>query len=148
VLPREPFIFNFPSWDDLLVSVRGHLISTYAAEARARLAADYAIPWTVIENECVPFVDYVVALGELHESVFHGPSANQTAGKERAADALIAEMLTMCIAAGSCRSVTAEMAAPLLFSVLHATADGIARTGHREARIEVLLQLLRSWLRA
>lgn len=38
--------------------------------------------------------------------------------------------------------------APLLFSVLHATADGIARDGGRKERIGILLNLLRAWLRA
>jgi AcrR family transcriptional regulator len=145
---KGTFYLYFTSWDDLLVAVRDYLISTYAAKVRARLGVDSAMPWTIIENECVLFVDYVVALGDLHEAVFHGPSANQPAGKQRSADVLIAKMLTMGIAAGSCRPVAVEMAAPLLFSVLHATADGIARTGDREARIESLLQLLRSWLRA
>ena len=145
---KGTFYLYFPSWDDLLVAVRNHLISTYAAEVRARLAAASGIPWSAIEDECVRFVDYVVGLGDLHEAVFHGPRAKQPISKERSAEALIAEMLRMGIAAGSCRPLAAPTAAPLVFAVLHATADRIARSGDRKARLDTLLQLLRAWLRA
>ena len=144
---KGTFYLYFPSWDDLLVAVRDHLISDYAAEVQSRLAAGRAMSWETIESECARFVDYVVGLGDLHEAIFHNPSATLPEVKGSSAEAIISEMLTMGAATGSCRAVAAGMAAPLLFSVLHATADGIARTGEREERIEVLLQLLRAWLR-
>ncbi|MBN1946706.1 MAG: TetR/AcrR family transcriptional regulator [Bradymonadales bacterium] len=144
---KGTFYLYFPSWDDLLVAVRDRLIFTYAEAVRARFAAVPGMPWSAIEEECLRFVDYVVGLGDLHEAVFHGPSARQLIGKERLAEGFIAEMLTMGIAAGSCCPVVAHAAAPLLFSVLHATADSILLRGDREERIEALLQLLRAWLR-
>lgn len=144
---KGTFYLYFPSWDDLLVAVRDHLISTYAAEVHQRLAADTGMSWMTIENECVRFVDFIVDLGDLHEAIFHGPSAKQPIGKERSADGLIAEMLMAGIISGASRPVAADLAASLLFSVLHTTADSIARNGEREAKIETLLQLLRAWLR-
>jgi AcrR family transcriptional regulator len=145
---KGTFYLYFTSWNDLLVAVREHLVSTYAAEVRARLAAAPALRWAAIEKECVRFVDFVVGLGELHEAIFHGPIADQPIRAGSSAAALIAEMLEAAVAAGACRPVAADLAAPLLFSALHATADGIARSGGRKRRLETLLELLRAWLRA
>ena len=145
---KGTFYLYFSSWNDLLVAVRDHLVSTYAAQVRSRFEAATALRWTVIENECVRFIDFIVVLGDLHEAVFHGASMECPTSKERSADRLIAEMITRGIAAGACRPVSAELAAPLLFSVLHATADSIARNGNRKAKLDTVLELLRAWLRA
>jgi AcrR family transcriptional regulator len=145
---KGTFYLYFASWNDLLVAVRDHLVSTYAADVRARLAAAPAMRWAAIESECVRLVEYVVGLGDLHEAIFHGTIADQPISPGSSADTLIAEMLKAGIAAGACRPVAADFAAPLLFSVLHATADGIARSGGRKRRLETLLELLRAWLRA
>jgi AcrR family transcriptional regulator len=145
---KGTFYLYFPSWDDLLVAVRDRLVSAYAAGVRARLVAVPGMPWSAIEDECVRFVNYVVALDELHEAIFHGLNAKQPMSQDRPAEVLVAEMLARGIAAGTCRSVVTHAAAPLLFAVLHATADSIARSGDREERIEALVQLLRAWLRA
>jgi AcrR family transcriptional regulator len=145
---KGTFYLYFSSWNDLLVAVRDHLISTYSAGVRSRLAAASAMRWAVLEAECVRFVDFVVGLGELHEAVFHGPNMEHPIDGERSAGALIAEMIAAGTAVGACRPVAAELAAPLLFSVLHATADSIAQDGGREAKLDTVLDLLRAWLRA
>lgn len=145
---KGTFYLYFASWNDLLAALREHLVASYAAEVRAKLADLSAMKWSDIESECVRFVDFVVGLGDLHEAIFHGPGIEHPVNKERSADALIAEMINAGIAAGTCRPVAAELAAPLLFSVLHATADAIARTGGREVKLDTLLGLLRAWLRA
>ena len=146
---KGTFYLYFPSWNDLLVAVRDHILSTYGAEVGARMAA--ATPskwWQAMESECVRFVDFVLELGDLHQAIFHGPIADQLADASDATQALIAQLLRAGAAAGACRPVDADAAAPLLFSVLHTTVDEIARSGGREQRIELMLELLRAWLRA
>ena len=93
------------------------------------------------------FVDFVLELGDLHRAIFHGPVADRPIDAEHSAEVLIARLLTAGVAAGACRPVDIDAAAPLLFSVLHTTADEIARSGGRERRIESMLDLLRAWLR-
>jgi AcrR family transcriptional regulator len=146
---KGTFYLYFPSWDDLLVAVRDHLLSTYGSGAEARLAATPGSEWwKTIESESVRFVYYVLELGDLHRAIFHGPIADRPVDAALSAEALIARLLHTGIAAGACRPVDVDAAAPLLFSVLHTTADEIARSGAREQRIESMLDLLRAWLRA
>lgn len=146
---KGTFYLYFASWNDLLIAVREHLLSTYASEVRARFAA--AAPsdqWPAFENECVRFVDFIIELGDLHKAVFHGPIEDQPINETYSADTLIAGLLSAWIATGVCRPVDVDAAAPLVFAVMHTTADGIALTGDREKRLESMLDLLRAWLRA
>jgi AcrR family transcriptional regulator len=146
---KGTFYLYFSSWEDLLLAVRDQILSTYASEVDARLAA--ARPpewWGTIESECVRFVDFVLELGDLHRAVFHGPVADRAIEAEHSAETLIARLLRAAIAAGICRPVDVDAAASLLFSILHTTADEVARSGRREQRVESMLDLLRAWLRA
>jgi len=145
---KGTFYRYFPSWEDLLLALREHLLSTYASDFRARFAGlSPSNWWAELESECVWFVDFVVGLGSLHYTIFHGPIADHPIDAEHSATTLITEMLKAGIAAGACRPVDVDVASVLLFAVLHATADGIAHFGDRERRVEVMLDLLRGWLR-
>lgn len=145
---KGTFYRYFASWEDLLVAVRGYLLSTYVAEMHAKFeAAARSDWWAAFESECVRFVDFVVGLGALHKAIFHGPIADRPIEDELSSGTVIAVMLGKGIQAGACRSVDVDIAAPLLFSVLHATADGIAQSGDRERRIDSMLEMLRAWLR-
>jgi AcrR family transcriptional regulator len=146
---KGTFYLYFSSWNDLLAAVRDHLASTYASGVDGRLLA--ATPsewWETMESECVRAVDFILELGDLHKAVFHGPISDRPIDAAHSAEALIARLLDAAIAAGACRTVDVDAAAPLIFSVLHRTADEIAQSGNREQRIEALLDLLRAWLRA
>jgi AcrR family transcriptional regulator len=146
---KGTFYLYFSSWDDLLVAVREQILSSYGSEAATRLAA--AVPsewWAAVESECVRFVDFVLELGDLHHAVFHGPVADRPIDADYSAEALIARLLSVGVEAGVCRPVDVDAVAPLLFTVLHKTADEIARSRDRERRIESMLDLLRTWLRA
>jgi AcrR family transcriptional regulator len=146
---KGTFYIYFPSWNDLLVAVRDHLVSTYASGVDGRLVA--ATPsewWRTMESECVRVVDFILELGDLHKAVFHGPISDRPIDAALSAEAFIARALEAGVAAGACRPVDVDAAAPLLFSVLHTTADEIARAGGREGRIESMLELVRAWLRA
>ena len=102
--------------------------------------------WSDFENECIHFVDYVTGLGKLHEAVFHIPQPEHPIAKEHSADTLIAEMISEGMTNGVCRQVNATLAAPLLFSALHTTAEHILRHGGRNSRLNALRDMLRSWL--
>jgi AcrR family transcriptional regulator len=145
---KGTFYLYFSSWEELLIAVRHRLLSTYGSEVGARLAATAPSEWwKTIEIECVRFVDFVLELGDLHQAIFHGPVADRPIDAEHSAEALIARLLNAGVAAGACRPVDVDAATPLLFSVLHTTADEIARSGDRERRIDSVLDLLRAWLR-
>ena len=146
---KGTFYLYFVSWEDLLFEVRAHLVTNYVTEMRSRFTdAARSDCWAAFENECLFFVDYIVELGDLHRAVFHGPIADKPMDSSMSSAAIIAWMLGMGIDAGVCRPVQIEIAAPLVFSVLHAAADGIADFGDRKRRIDCLMDLLRRWLRA
>jgi hypothetical protein len=85
-------------------------------------------------------------LGSLHKAIFHGPATEHPVEAEHLADGLISRLLRQGIALGACRPLDADMAAPLVFALLHVTADATVRSGKREERLEMLIALLRAWL--
>ena len=98
---KGTFYRYFPSWEDLLLALREHLLSTYASDFRARFAGlSPSNWWAELESECVWFVDFVVGLGSLHYTIFHGPIADHPIDAEHSATTLITEMLKAGIAAG------------------------------------------------
>lgn len=145
---KGTFYLYFSSWDDLLVKVRAHLLSQYISEMRTRFAAEARSDWwAAFENECVRFVAFIEELGELHEAVFHGPIADRPIDNAISSEAIIAGMLRTGIESGECRPVEINVAARLLFAVLHTTVDCIIKTGERDRYLCALFDLLRAWLR-
>lgn len=145
---KGTFYLYFSSWDDLLVKVRAHLLSQYISEMRTRFAAEARSDWwAAFENECVRFVAFIEELGELHEAVFHGPIADRSIDNAISSETIIAGMLRTGIESGECRPVEINVAARLLFAVLHTTVDCIIKTGERDRYLCTMFDLLRAWLR-
>lgn len=145
---KGTFYLYFSSWDDLLVKVRAHLLSQYISEMRTRFAAEARSDWwAAFENECVRFVAFIEELGELHEAVFHGPIADRPIDNAISSETIIAGMLRTGIESGECRPVEINVAARLLFAVLHTTVDCIIKTGERDRYLYTMFDLLRAWLR-
>lgn len=144
---KGTFYLYFSSWNDFLAGVRDHIVTTYTAELHRRF--DAAAPsdwWSAFENECLRLVDFIVELGDLHKAIFHGPSVDRTIDASMSSETVLSTMLTAGIQPGACRPVDADTAAPLLFSILHTTADRIVQTGDRERCINSMLDLLHTWL--
>lgn len=145
---KGTFYLYFSSWDDLLVKVRAHLLSQYISEMRTRFSAEARSDWwAAFENECVRFVAFIEELGELHEAVFHGPIADRSIDNAISSETIIAGMLRTGIESGECRPVEINVAARLLFAVLHTTVDCIIKTGERDRYLYTMFDLLRAWLR-
>jgi AcrR family transcriptional regulator len=146
---KGTFYVYFPSWEDLLVQVRAHILSKYVAETRKRFAAGGSSDWwDAFEGECIHFIDFVVGLGDLHKAIFHGPIADRPLDPAASSETLVSWMIRKGIKSGACRRVQVDAAAELLFAVLHTTADNIAEKGNRERHVNAMFDLLRAWLRA
>lgn len=145
---KGTFYLYFPSWNHLLAAVRDHMVSNYGAQIRERFAPLHtpAQWWTAFEEECVRFVDFIVEMGDLHKAIFHNPELEEYNPPGCSAEQIIAELLRQAFSLEACRSIDPGLAAPLLFSLLHTTADGISRFGDRKARVETLLELVHAWL--
>lgn len=145
---KGTFYVYFSSWNDLLVAVRDHILAAYTEELLDRFASagTAAHWWTALEEECERFVDFHLELGTLHQAIFHGSASEEPLEYERTDDRVISRLLRQGMALGACRPIDADIAAPLVFALLHATADSVSRAGNREARLETLLAALRAWL--
>lgn len=145
---KGTFYVYFSSWNDLLVAARDHILSTYTEEVLDRFAAagTAAHWWTILEEECARFVDFHLELGTIHQAIFHGSASEDLVEHERSDERVISRLLRQGMALGACRPLDADIAAPLVFAVLHATADSISRSGDRGGRLDMLLAMLRAWL--
>jgi AcrR family transcriptional regulator len=140
---KGTFYLYFPSWDDLLVAVRDHILDEYAAVIRTQLADPRCVDWwALLDAECVRFVDFIIELGGLHDAIFHGPITYRPIDDARSATRLVAELLRAGIAAGAFAPVDIEPSAQLFFSALHTTADAIARGGDHDRFLQALRRLL------
>lgn len=144
---KGTFYLYFPSWDDMLVAVRDHLLDDYAVGIRSRMADTNRAEWlALLDQECVHFIDFITKQWSLHEAVFHGPIAGRPIDDERSATRLISELLRAGIEAGAFASVDIEPSSRLIFSALHGAADAIRQGGDRDRFIRSLRQLLHHWL--
>jgi AcrR family transcriptional regulator len=122
------FYRYFPTWDDLLLAVRDHVLDSYREDlARRYTDAGRLDWWTAADDEIDRFLDFQLSLGGLHQAIFHGPAAQaQPTEEHRSAVSMLAWFLAAGISAGAFASVDVEVAAPLIFDLLHGAADAIA----------------------
>jgi AcrR family transcriptional regulator len=145
---KGTFYLYFSSWNELLAAVRDHVLASYTSELLDRFASVQTASewWTALEEECVRFVDFHVELGTLHQAILHGTKSEYPLGPDHSDERIISGLLRQGVTLGACRPLDTKLAAPLVFSLLHTTADEVSRSGNREACLETLLALLRAWL--
>ena len=144
---KGTFYLYFSSWEDMLAAVREHILTTYVAETRKRFQCESFLDWwPAFVNECATFITFYENLGELHKAIFHGTIAERPIPPALSSEAIIGWMLEKGIKTGACRNVDVDVAARLVFSVMHTTADNIARTEERERHLDPMLEMLHSWL--
>jgi AcrR family transcriptional regulator len=142
------FYRYFPTWDDLLIAVRDHLVESYGDELRERFAARETIDWwDALDDESDRFIAFQLGLGGLHEAVFHGAAGEmQPTRSGVSAVSLIAALLTAGIADGAFAAVDVDSTAVLVFHVLHGAADAVAvgadPTAMREAAQRMIKRTL------
>jgi AcrR family transcriptional regulator len=142
------FYRYFTTFDDLLVAVRDHLLDRYRTEVEARMAARTSIDWwAVVDEEVDAFLRFQADLAGLHEAVFHSPAAQaQPISRQRAADALIAQLLYAGLRDGAFAPVDVEPTAVLLFHVLHGAADNIAAGAEHDRTANAARRIIRRTL--
>jgi AcrR family transcriptional regulator len=121
------FYRYFPTWDDLLLAVRDHLVEEYGNEVRERMAALDPIDWpAVLDTEIGLFIDFQLGLGGLHDAVFHGPaSRTRRIDDGKSAVSFLAGFITAGIADGAFAAVDVDSTATLLFHAIHGAANEI-----------------------
>jgi AcrR family transcriptional regulator len=144
---KGTFYLYFSSWEDMLEAVRERILSNYVTEMKNRFVCQTPADWwTAFENECMAFIRFREDLGELHEAIFHGAIAERPVHSALSPGTLVGWMLRKGIKIGACRNVDVEVAAELVFSVMHTMGDNIMMTGECERYIQTTLELFHFWL--
>jgi AcrR family transcriptional regulator len=137
------FYRYFASWEDLLLAVRDRILASYGDELARRYVHDPTDWWAALDDEIERFVDFQLALGGLHQAIFHGPAS---VGREirvgPSATSMVALFLVAGIDAGAFAPLDVEATAPLLFDVLHGAADSIAVGMDRERVLAAVRQIV------
>jgi AcrR family transcriptional regulator len=122
------FYRYFPTWDDLLIAIRDHVLDAYRADLVRRYDMWSSVDWwTALDEEIQRFVDFQMDLGGLHDVIFHGPAAtSRPADVHRSAAFTVGLFLNAGIAQGAFRAVDVDVTAPLLFDLLHGAADAVS----------------------
>jgi AcrR family transcriptional regulator len=138
------FYRYFPTWDDLLMAVRDHLLDSYRADLVQRYAGPSTVDWwAALDDEIRRFIDFQLGLGGLHRAIFHGPAAvTRPIETHRSAASTLAWFLAAGIADGAFAPVDVDATAPLLFDLLHSTADAIASGLGRDRGMAATLHIV------
>ena len=143
---KGTFFLYFPTWDDLLETIRDRLVSEFDATRPRPTEVGGAIDWLdLVTRQASAFVDFTLSRRGLGEVVFHSDFAQRRPQGDHAAVRLAA-----AIRAGqeakAFGPVDPEPTARLLFATIHEAADAIAGGAPREAMLTALHTLLRRTL--
>lgn len=147
---KGTFYLYFPTWDDLLDTIRQRIFEAFDRAHPMPDTANVAVDWSVLLEElAVAFVDATVEMGGMHDAIFHSDFAQRRAIP--AADHPV-NRLTGLIRAGqraeTFAAVDPEPTARLLFAVIHETADAVAEGQDRQRALAAMRRMLRQSLEA
>lgn len=145
-IAKGTFFLYFPTWDDLLETVRDRVIAEFNAAYPLPAGLDGFVDWPgLMEWLACAFIDFSLSRRGLGEAIFHSDFAE----RRPLADNRISQLTTMIRTgqeAGAFGSVDPEPTARLLFAAVHAAADAIAGGADREPMLAALKSLLRRTL--
>ncbi|WP_293381000.1 TetR/AcrR family transcriptional regulator [Phenylobacterium sp. SCN 70-31] len=145
-IAKGTFFLYFPTWDDLLETVRGRLVSEFDVTHPLPTEVESPVDWPgLVDAQAIAFIDFTLSRRGFGEAIFHSDFAE----RRPLADNGIARIAAIIRAGQEAKSfgpVDPDATARLLFAATHETADTIAAGAGREAAIAALLNLLRRTL--
>jgi AcrR family transcriptional regulator len=140
---KGTFFLYFPTWDDLLASVRQRLVSEFDAANPLPTEVEGPVDWPrLVESQAVAFIDFTLSRRGAGEAVFHSDFAER---RPLADNAIL--RLSAVIRAGQEAAafgpVDPEPTARLMFAAIHEAADAVAGGADRAAILAALQSLLR-----
>jgi len=143
---KGTFFHYFPTWDDLLETIRDRLVSEF--DAAHPLPSEVAGPvdWpTVIDQQAAAFVDFAAARQGIGQVLFHSDFAERRPAGDHAIVRLAA-----VIRAGqegdAFGPVDPEPTARLLYAAIDEAARAVAGGAERDPMVAALQTLLRRTL--
>lgn len=143
---KGTFFLYFPTWDDLLETVRQRLVSEFDTAYPLPTEAEGPIDWPgLVESQAAAFIDFKLARQGFGDAVFHSDFAE----RRPLADSGILRLSAVIRAGQEVQAfgpVDPEPTARLLFAVIHEAADAVAGGADRAAILAALNSLLRRTL--
>ena len=140
---KGTFFLYFPTWDDLLETVRERLVSTFDAAHPPPTELDGPIDWpSLVEAQAAAFIDYTLARRTIGEVIFHSEFAQRRPLADNGVQRLSA-VIRAGQAAGAFGPVDPQPTARLMFAAIHEAADAVAEGADRTAVVAALQRLLR-----
>jgi AcrR family transcriptional regulator len=143
---KGTFFLYFPTWDDLLETVRQRLVSAFDATHPLPTEIDGPIDWPgLVESQAAAFIDWTLSRQGFGEAVFHSDFAE----RRPLADNGILRISAVIRAgqeAGAFGAVDPDPTARLLFAAIHESAEAVAGGADHAAILAALNSLLRRTL--
>ncbi|MDB5470607.1 MAG: hypothetical protein JWR84_2167 [Caulobacter sp.] len=140
---KGTFFLYFPTWDDLLESIRDRLVSEFSTNYPLPTEVDGPVNWpALVEWLACAFIDFTLSRRGLGEAIFHSDFAERRPLADNGATQLAA-IIRAGQEAAAFGAVDPDPTARLLFAATHEAADAIADGADREAVLAALRSLLR-----
>lgn len=144
---KGTFYAYFPSWVDMLATIRDRLLDDCYAPLSLAMADGGDVDWWgLLEGQCERVVDLAVEFARHHTLIFHSPLPGRSVEASRTGLAVLAEFIEAGTAAGAFRPTDTEVAATLLFAAIHTTADAVLEGGNRARWMAGWAALARGYL--
>lgn len=143
---KGTFFLYFPTWDDLLETLRDRLIARFDTHHPLPSEVAGPIDWpALVDRQAAAFVDHALAHQGLGEVLFHSDFAKRRPQADHAA-VRFAAAIRAGQEARAFGPVDPEPTARLLFAAIHEAADAVAGGADRAAILAALRHLLRRTL--
>lgn len=144
---KGTFFLYFPTWDDLLETIRDRLVSEFAASYPLPTEVDGSpVDWpALVDWLATAFIDFTLPRRGLGEAIFHSDFAERRPLVDDGGTQLAA-IIRAGQEAQAFGPVDPDPTARLLFAAIHEAADAIAEGADREAMLAALRELLKRTL--
>jgi AcrR family transcriptional regulator len=144
---KGTFYVHFRSWEEMLATVREHLVEECSVPFRDALASRKEVDWWgVLEQQCASFIDMALEFGDHHGLIFHSSLPEVSAERPGVGIELLAAGIAQGVADGCFDAVDTDAAAVMLYGAVHAVADAVLAGGERERWIGACIQLAHKYL--
>lgn len=143
---KGTFFLYFPTWDDLLETVRARLVTAFDAAYPLPAEGEGPVDWpALVDQQAAAFIDFTLSRRGVGEAVFHSDFAER---RPLAGNAVVrlSGVIRAGQAAGAFGPVDPELTARLLYAAIHEAADAVAAGAARDAMVASLQTLLRRTL--
>lgn len=142
-IAKGTFFLYFPTWDDLLETVRQRLVSAFDTANPLPTEAQGPIDWPgLVESQAAAFIDWTLSRQGFGDAVFHSDFAERRPLADNAI-LRISAVIRAGQEAGAFGPVDPDPTARLLFAAIHESADAVAGGADRAKTVAALNSLLR-----